>query len=106
MITVLLVNQDSEVIIRHYDTASEDEACRRMVMEWKNDTFHWEWESSNSAFTDDFLDSEIKSQLNDYTPDYINGVRHMVWHCCPTQYESDDEIVHTYFVHSNHANEN
>ena len=98
MITVFLINMNAEVIIRHYETSSEEDACRLLVTDWQEGKINWEYENTNEAFTKEFLDELLDLELTSFSPQYQNGVRFMEWYC-GGENKSNDEIVWIYFIH-------
>jgi len=101
MITVMLVSMYAEVKILKYDTDSEDEACRLLIEDWKARNIKWEFDSTNEAFDREWLEKYGMDPITyDFTPQYENGVRVVEWCCVSGPYESDDEIICGYFLHT------
>lgn len=98
MISVFMVNIGAEVVIRHYETDSAEEACRLLVSDWIGGKIVWENQSTNEAYTREVLEDLLELELNSYAPHYKNGVRYMEWYYGgETNFE--DELVQLYFIH-------
>ena len=98
MITVLLVNGNSEVKIFRYKTDSVAKACRMLVEDWKAGKIEWEWWGANEAFTKDWLmEYGYPPEIG---PHKELGVTKYEWHCIQGECESDEEEVYGYFVKS------
>lgn len=100
MITVLLINDCAEAIVRHYKTNSEDEAARMLGADWSEGRIRFPTPDPPGLFGPDWVRSSIDEALNDMTPQYENGVRTIHFYCAGGPNESDDRQAWAYFVRS------
>jgi len=101
MITAVLINIDAESKILKYDTNSEEEACKLLINDWIKKKIKWSYPETNLAFSKEWLTENGLEPISDYyEKTYENEVRYITWHYCGER-ESDDQIVHCYFIHSN-----
>jgi hypothetical protein len=77
MITVLLITDYAEVVIRHYDTNSEDEAVRLFGSDWAQGRVTFESMKESGLFGPEWVKDSIDEALKHMTPQYQNGVRYI-----------------------------
>jgi hypothetical protein len=100
MITVLLVTDFVEVVIRHYDTDSEEEAAHLFGNDWAAGRVAIDSAKDTALFGPTWVRDSIDEALNDMTPQYENGVRVIRFYCTGGAHERDDRQAWAYFVHS------
>jgi|GEM_PF-2194480 len=102
MITVVLVNDYSEVRIFHYETDSEEEAARFLEADWAAGKVSFEITTEPDLFDPEWAHDAIDHELNDLIPQYENGVRTMHFYLSVGMCDRDDRQAWAYFVHSTH----
>lgn len=100
MITVLLINDYAEVIVRHYNTDSEDEAACLLGSDWSEGRIHFPTPDGPGEFGPDWVRDSIDEALNYMSPQYDNGVRNIHFYCTGGPNESDDRQAWAYFIRS------
>jgi hypothetical protein len=100
MITVLLVTDSASVIIRHYDTGSEDEAARSLADEWSAGQISFPNPDEKEFFESEWVRDSFEEQLEFMNPQYENGVRTMSLYCVGGPTEGDDRQAWVYLVPS------